>query len=178
MNKTLILFSTIFVLFAFVTSIEWKITNKNDVKILFQLVNEGTKGSFNEIETTILFDKKNLKESKIKAIVNVKSLSTENKGRDEHLLNPDFFDSEKYPTITFESTEIKSSEKGFVAIGNLTMKEKTQTIEIPFEFSEDDKGKANFNGKMQISPFQYEVIKNKKGENELVNVTIEVPLSK
>jgi polyisoprenoid-binding protein YceI len=175
---TAILALGVLVLSAYTLINEWKVVNKKDVKIEWQLVNEGTKGVFSDVETTITFDKMDLAKSSIKAIVNVKSLSTNSKGRDAHLMNEDFFDADKYPTITFESKEIKTTDKGFTASGNLTMKDQTHPVEVPFEFIEEIDGKASFKGLMVVSPNQFGVTKGKKNEAEKVNVSIFVPLMK
>lgn len=166
------------VLSAYTVMTEWKIVNKKEVKIEWQLVTEGTKGTFSDVETTIIFDKMDLTKSSIKAIVDVKSLATDSKGRDAHLMSPDFFDQEKYPKITFSSTEIKTSEKGFTATGSLSMKDQTHPVEVPFEFIEEADGKAYFKGSMVVSPSQFGVVKSKKGEEEKVSVSILIPLTK
>ena len=47
-------------------------------------------------------------------------------------LSPDFFDVEKYPTITFESTKIeKDGDKTFIT-GKFTMHGVTKEIRFPF----------------------------------------------
>lgn len=175
---TAILALGVLVLSAYTIMTEWKVVNKKDVKVDWQLVTDGTKGIFSDVETTITFDKMDLAKSSIKAVVQVKSLATDAKGRDAHLMSPDFFDQEKYPTITFQSTEIKSTDKGFIATGNLTMKDQTHPVEVPFEFVEEADGKASFKGSMVVSPAQFGVIKSKKGDGEKVNVSIFVPLMK
>jgi polyisoprenoid-binding protein YceI len=49
------------------------------------------------------------------------------------LRSSDFLAVEEYPTITFKSTSIRKSDDGFVAVGDLTIRDVTRTVEIPFE---------------------------------------------
>lgn len=63
------------------------------------------------------------------------SLSSNNEQRDGHLMSPDFFDVEKYPTMKFQSTSVtKKADGNLSIIGNLTIKDVTKSIEIPAEF--------------------------------------------
>jgi K(+)-stimulated pyrophosphate-energized sodium pump len=70
--------------------------------------------------------------------LNVKSVDTKNAKRDAHLLSPDFFNSDKYPAITFTSTSIKmaidNSKFKYVATGNLTIKEVTKPVDLYFNY--------------------------------------------
>ena len=84
-------------------------------------------GSFDTFDGTIAFDKADLANSKISMTIEVKSISTRNDKRDEHLRSPDFFDAAKYPTITFVSKKISEGS----IIGDLTMKGVTKEVTIP-----------------------------------------------
>jgi polyisoprenoid-binding protein YceI len=63
------------------------------------------------------------------------SLNTNNEQRDGHLKSPDFFDVEKFPTLSFVSESVtKKSDTDYVIKGNLTIKDVTKSIEVPAEF--------------------------------------------
>lgn len=53
---------------------------------------------------------------------------------EKHLKGPDFFDTKKYPTATFQLT--KMSDK--TAIGQLTIKKTTKTVRIPLELEQSE----------------------------------------
>lgn len=92
-------------------------------------------GMFETWGGTIQFDANNLEGSKIDISIDIESVNTKNDRRDAHLRNADFFDAEKYPTMTFVSSTIRSTgENTFIATGDLTIKDVTQAIELPFEF--------------------------------------------
>jgi Flp pilus assembly protein TadD len=61
-----------------------------------------------------------------------KSIDTGWPHRDEHLRTSDFFDVERYPTITFQSDRLAPSGSGWIAEGPLTMHGITKRIAIPF----------------------------------------------
>lgn len=59
------------------------------------------------------------------------SIDTHEAARDTHLRSPDFFDVEKFPKITFDSTAIKAKARDeYRVTGNLTMHGVTRQIEI------------------------------------------------
>lgn len=90
-------------------------------------------GTFEKWGGTLLFDPSNLEGSKIDITLEVASVNTKNERRDGHLRTADFFDAENFPTMSFVSKEIRSTgENSFVAIGDLTIKETTKTVELPF----------------------------------------------
>lgn len=93
------------------------------------------RGKFTHYEGTIDFDRTNLTETKINVTIQAASIDTNNADRDKHLRTPDFFDVEKYPTITFTSHSIRENGDQYVITGDLTIKGTTRAIEIPVEIA-------------------------------------------
>jgi polyisoprenoid-binding protein YceI len=91
------------------------------------------KGTFNEWEGTVWFNPEEPSESKIDISINVASVDTENGGRDTHLRSPDFFDAESYPHITFKSEQVEERKDGWVAVGDLKIRDVTKRVEMPFD---------------------------------------------
>jgi len=93
------------------------------------------RGDFSDIEGTIEGDPKNLEDAKISFRAGIESISTNNEDRDNHLRSADFFDAEKYPNMTFESTEIKKvSDDEYKLTGDLTIKGNTQSTTFDVEY--------------------------------------------
>lgn len=89
--------------------------------------------SFNVSATTPTGD---FGDANIKAEVEVSSINTNNAQRDEHLRNADFFEVEKFPAISFQSTSIqKVDEETYHITGDLTIKETTRPVKITAEYS-------------------------------------------
>jgi polyisoprenoid-binding protein YceI len=87
-------------------------------------------GRFRQFEGSLTVDPDNgnaLKQAA--ATIQANSIDTDVEKRDTHLRSPDFFDAEKYPTITFESTGID----GQTLTGKFTMHGVTKEISMPFK---------------------------------------------
>ncbi len=94
------------------------------------------RGAFNEFTGEAVVDGANPQASSVKVVIDVNSVDTRNEGRDGHLRSADFFDVEKYPNITFVSTKVEATDDDEVEItGDLTIKDVTKTVTIPFEFT-------------------------------------------
>jgi len=75
-------------------------------------------------------------DSKVDVTIQVASVSTADEGRDGHLLSPDFFDAETYPTITFRSTKVEPvSEAEWKVTGDLTVRDVTKPVVLDVEFA-------------------------------------------
>ena len=89
-------------------------------------------GSMEDMKGTVQFDKENLAESRFDVSVSVASIDTENKKRDTHLKSADFFEVDTYPVISFVSKEFQETKKGLFVTGNLTIKDITKEVKVPF----------------------------------------------
>ena len=56
---------------------------------------------------------------------------------EEHLKDPDFFNSSKYPTSNFKISNIIFDGTSYMITGNITIKEITQQITFPAKFEND-----------------------------------------
>ena len=93
-------------------------------------------GSFGEFAGTFSFTEGDPASWQVSATIQIASIDTGNKDRDEHLLKEDFFDVAKYPTMEFKSTGVKmTSESEGVLQGELTMHGVTKTVELELEYN-------------------------------------------
>lgn len=101
----------------------WSI-NEEVSKVFFELGPKGgrTKGEFREVIGTFNI-KDNAEESSIEVKMPVKKLTTFNSIRDTDLINePEFFESSKYPEVTFVSKSFTPKGDGYEVKGDFTMK--------------------------------------------------------
>jgi polyisoprenoid-binding protein YceI len=70
----------------------------------------------------------------VSASIDVSSIDTREDQRDAHLRSADFFEVEKYPTMTFESTRVEGSPDAFTIHGNLTIHGVTREVSLAGSF--------------------------------------------
>jgi polyisoprenoid-binding protein YceI len=89
------------------------------------------KGHFTDFSGTVTADESNPSSSQIEVTIQVASIDTRQPDRDGHLKSADFFDVEKYPTITFKGKRVSGDVKGdFTLTGDLTMHGATKEITL------------------------------------------------
>ncbi len=71
----------------------------------------------------------------IEATINTASVNTTQEKRDAHLRNADFFDIEKFPTMTYKLKSYKKHGDGYTAIGDLTLRGVTKEITLVGHFN-------------------------------------------
>lgn len=87
-------------------------------------------GQFNEFEGKLEVGE-DAPSTKATGTVQVASIDTGQPDRDGHLLNSDFFDGEKHPQITFESTSIElGSDNQVTVAGDLTIMGTTKPVQL------------------------------------------------
>ena len=94
------------------------------------------RGQFDEFEGTATFDPEDPSKSSAQVVIKAASIDTHQADRDAHLRSDDFFAVETYPEIRFVSTSAKKvDETNWELTGDLTIKDVTKPITIPFEYT-------------------------------------------
>jgi polyisoprenoid-binding protein YceI len=148
--------------------------------ITFQIKNMGvnTGGSFSGFKGAIQFDPVHLDASTIEASVDVNTINTDNDTRDEHLKSDSYFDAAKYPKIAIRSVSIKHKRgNNYTGTFNLTIKDKTNPVEIPFTYTETGNSTV-FKGTLKIRRTDYGVGDKSLIMSNDVTVLIEVDTTK
>jgi polyisoprenoid-binding protein YceI len=90
--------------------------------VVKHLMVSNVRGQFGKTTGTVQQDDKDLTKSKVELTIDAKTIDTRVEKRDAHLKSPDFFDVEKFPTITFKSTKITKVEGNNLKMeGDLTI---------------------------------------------------------
>ena len=95
-------------------------------------------GTFRGISGTSTYDPANVAKSGVEATIDVASVDTGVAPRDKHLKSPDFFDVDKFPTMTFKSTSVHKAGDHYDVAGDLTLHGVTKPVVLKLE----DPGKA------------------------------------
>lgn len=88
------------------------------------------RGTFSEFSAEVVVGE-TMADSSVSATVQMGSVDTRSADRDGHLVSPDFFDVENYPTMTFRSTQVTES----TMTGDLTIKDVTRPVTFDLEFN-------------------------------------------
>lgn len=99
---------------------------------------------------------------KVDAKIDPASIDTSNEKRDGHLKSPDFFDTAKYPEMTFKSTKVTADK----LTGDLTMHGVTKSVTLDLEVggvTKDPWGntKAGFSARGKLNRKDWGIIWNK-----------------
>jgi len=98
------------------------------------LMISNVKGKFSGLSGVLKLDEGNYAHSSVEASIPVSTVSTGDEKRDGHLLTADFFDAEKFPTMTFKSTKIESTGGGnYDVSGDLTIHGVTKPVTLKVE---------------------------------------------
>lgn len=91
-----------------------------------------TAGAFSKYSGTVQVDEKDVTKSSVEVVVEAASVNTNNEARDKHLRTADFFDVEKFPTLSFKSTGVREVSKGKLGVtGDFTLRGVTKRITVP-----------------------------------------------
>lgn len=91
-------------------------------------------GRFQTWSGTLEIDDANLASSKVAVEIDAASVDTKEAKRDEHLRSADFFDAEKFPTLTFVSTNVEAVDaENLKVTGDLTIRGVTHPVVLAVE---------------------------------------------
>ncbi len=99
------------------------------------LMISNVEGRFQDFAGTVSFDPKDLTKSSVKVTIQTASVNTDNSARDSDLHGSELLDVAKFPTMTFASTRVEKTADGYALIGNLTIKDVTKEVRIPFSIN-------------------------------------------
>jgi polyisoprenoid-binding protein YceI len=147
------------------------------------------RGTFNKVSGTAQYDPARPAASSMDATIDVASIDTRVDGRDKDLRSANFFDVEKYPTITFKSKRVDQAGPGKLKmVGDLTMhgvtKEVVLDVDGPTAPINDGRGQrvgVSATTKINRRDFglQYNrVVEGSAVVGDEVNITLDVELVK
>jgi polyisoprenoid-binding protein YceI len=138
MKKLSIIVSAFLVLTAFATITPWT-NDKPHSQLGFTVTHLGisdVSGTFNDFEATVRSEKPDFSDAVFELKASVASLDTRVEARNNHLKSADFFDAEKFPTLTFKSTSIKKEANNkYKLIGDLTLHGVTKQVVMDLTYN-------------------------------------------
>ena len=114
----------------------WKIDPAHSVaefKVKHMMISN-VKGQFAKLSGALFFDESDLANSRVEVSIDAASIRTGEDQRDAHLKSPDFFDVEKFPTLTFKSKGVRIVRDGELSVnGDLTIHGVTRPVSFAVE---------------------------------------------
>jgi polyisoprenoid-binding protein YceI len=102
------------------------------------------KGTFNTFQGTLDYDMATKTLTAAEGVIETASIDTNNKKRDDHLKNADYFNVEKYPKMTFKSSSVKKTGEGtFEVSGVLNLLGVDHKVVIPVTINGPVKGRKD-----------------------------------
>lgn len=87
------------------------------------------RGRFSAVESEITVDEQHPARSSVVVHIKTASVDTRAAERDAHLRSADFFDAERYPEMTFRSTQVdRTGDSTFSITGDLTIRDVTRPV--------------------------------------------------
>ncbi len=95
-------------------------------------------GEIPDVTGTVSYDEGNPTATSIDVTIKLESLTTGQDQRDAHLKSGDFFELDKFPTMTYKSTSVtKSGEETYAIVGDLTLRGVTKSVPLSAEVSDE-----------------------------------------
>ena len=125
-----------------------------------------TAGKFMDYSGFVEMDPEAKTFNTIEAAINTVSVNTNQAKRDAHLRNADFFDAQKFPTMTYKMKSYKSTGDGYTALGDLTLHGVTKEIVLVGTFNGATKDpwgnqRAGFSAEGKLNRKEFGMIWNK-----------------
>jgi polyisoprenoid-binding protein YceI len=97
------------------------------------LMVSNVKGEFSKVTGKVSYDEKKPEATVVEATIDATTINTREPKRDAHLKSADFFDTEKFPSITFKSTNSWKQGAALMVKGDLTMHGVTKPVVLTLE---------------------------------------------
>ncbi len=92
------------------------------------------RGAFTKVSGTVQMDDKDISKSSVEVTIDAASVDTRVADRDKDLRSDHFFDTAKYPTLTFKSTRVEQVAPGMLKVtGDLTIHGTTKQVVLDVE---------------------------------------------
>ena len=90
-------------------------------------------GRFSRFSGDVVVDPGALTSARISLTIDAASLDTGIEMRDKHLRSSDFFEVERFPTVTFQSVRVEAAGRRATVVGRLTLHGVTREIAVPID---------------------------------------------
>jgi len=134
-------------------------------------------GAFQKFTADIQFDPKDLATSRFNVTVEVKSVNSKDKERDDIIRSADLFSADKWPTARYVADKFTDKGGGkFTGIGKLTLRDVTREVPIEFTHQADANG-AWLKGTAKLKRLDFGVGQGEWKDTQWVNNEVRIEFS-
>lgn len=142
------------------------ISHSNIGFTITHLARNKVRGKFKEYSGAIFYDPNDVTKTSATFAIEVSSIDTDQKNRDDDLRSDNWFDAEQYPRIIFQSKRAVETIEGFDLVGDITIKGITKEVTLKMEkttgYYESYSGeKISFYGKVDLKRKDFNVVGNR-----------------
>lgn len=148
----------------------------------FTQADAANEGSFGKFVTDMFYDEKNLAGSRLAVTVQIGSLTTQDKDRDDSIKSADLLDAAKFPTAHYEATSLARTPSGSIeAVGRLQLHGVTRDLRVPLQIRSTASG-IEISGATSLKRLDYGIgqgdLKSTEWVGDEVKLQFKVPLSR
>lgn len=112
---------------------DWAVQDASRVGFIATQGGAPIEGVFETFEAEIRFDPQALDRSRVAVTIDIASVNSESKDRDDTIRSASLFDVATWPSARFEAEGFKQNgDGGYEASGRLTMRDMTKDVILPF----------------------------------------------
>ena len=143
---------------------DWAVEADSNVGFVARQAGAAVEGRFEQFTAEIAFDPAQLESSRVAVEIDIDSVNSESSDRDSTIRSEALFDVATWPTARFEAERFEQTgDNLYTAHGQLTMRDVTREVELPFELtvtdhpSEADALQARAAGELTVLRLDYGV---------------------
>lgn len=138
------------------------------------LYNAPFTGDFGDFGGTIVFNPDDLSNAKADITIHMDKISTGDADRDQNIVGAEWFDAGKFPTARYVTTKFEKADGNkYVAIGDLTIRDKTMPLVIPFTLDIENKT-AHMQGEVTLNRTNFGVGEGQWADESTVKHDVKV----
>lgn len=172
-----IISSFLMIMLVSINGFSQRIDSENSV-VNFEIANlkfSSVEGTFKGMNGKVFFDAQNPSDSRFSVCIDVNTVNTGNEERDHHLLNEDFFNAPKFPSICYEATSVSKSGSDYIMTGKMTIVGVTKEVKLPFTVDQQD-NKTILESEIVLNRFDYNLAVKEYSSTFMVGDEVELKI--
>jgi len=134
------------------------------------------KGTFRKYTAAVDFAPDALNNAHFDVVIDLNSLDTQDKDRDQTMRGPDIFDVAHFPTARYVTRTFTKTAKGYATIGALTLHGVTRDVPVEFQFI-PTAGGAKLDGNATLNRLEFGVGQHDWKSTEWIADAVKVSFS-